>query len=368
MIKIYDRKQFGITIIELMIAMVLGLMLTAGISNVYLTTKNSYRLTENLSRLQESARFGMSMLTQDIRMAGFIPCRLGGNVNNTLDSTNSLLDFFNGSIVGYEGGVSTFPTDLPAVGTSSGDRVAGTDAVVILRGGDETYKINNHVPTSATFFLNDLHTLGDGDIALVCDGENAAILQLTNVQSTNITIVHNTGTATPGNCSKSLGGNGCDCSDTTCFEDHAFGPGSQLVKFEAMAYYIGISSYGDSRSLYRRRLDIDNATKSIAFQAEELLEGIESMQILYGEDTDSDTQAERYLTANNVTTWNDVISVRLGLLVHSPDQTNAVNDTNTYVVAGTPIADTVTAITHDGDRRLRYSFTSTVKMRNRGLN
>ena len=52
MIKISDRKQFGITIIELMIAMVLGLMLIAGISNVYLTTKNSYRLTENLSRLQ----------------------------------------------------------------------------------------------------------------------------------------------------------------------------------------------------------------------------------------------------------------------------------------------------------------------------
>jgi len=205
------------------------------------------------------------------------------------------------------------------------DRVAGTDAVVILRGGDETYKINNHVATSATFFLNDLHTLDDGEIALVCDGESAAIIQLTNVQGTNTTIVHNTGTATPGNCSKSLGGNGCDCSDTTCFEDHTFGPGSQLVKFEATAYYIGISSNGDSRSLYRRRLDIDHAANSIAFQAEELLEGIESMQILYGEDTDSDTQAERYLTANNVTTWNDVISVRLGLLVHSPDQTKAIS-------------------------------------------
>ena len=37
------------------------------------------------------------------------------------------------------------------------------------------------------------------------------------------------------------------------------------------------------------------------------------------------------------------------------------------MVAGTPIADTATAVTHDGDRRLRRVFTSTIKIRNRGL-
>ncbi len=141
------------------------------------------------------------------------------------------------------------------------------------------------------------------------------------------------------------------------------------LNFKAVGYYIGVSASGNSRSLYRRTIsEVDTAGTSIAFASEELLDGIENMQILYGEDTDSDTQPERYFTANNVTTWNDVVSVRVGFLSHSPDQINKINDTNSYNVAGTAIADTSTTITHDGDRRLRNVFNSTIKVRNRGLN
>lgn len=359
--------QQGFSIIELMVALVLGLLLTTGITKVYLTTKDTYNLSENLSRVQESVRFAMGYLTQDVRMAGFMPCRMTSNVANTLNSTESFLDFFNQSIVGYEGGVSTFPSGFPATGTNPGDRVAGTDAVVILRGDDEIYKVTQHNPVSAQFKLNDLHTMDDGDVVLICDGTDSAIFQVTNVNSSNVTVVHNTGTGTPGNCSKFLGGNG-DCSDQTGLEPHTYGPGSQLVKFNAVGYFIGVSASGTSRSLYRRRLNTDNGTTTVAFATEELLDGIENMQILYGEDTDSDTQPEQFFTANNVTTWNDVVAVKIGLLAHTPDQINKINDVNTYNVAGTQIADTGTTITHDGDQRLRYVFNSTVKVRNRGLN
>ena len=359
--------QLGFTIIELMIAMLLGLLLTTGITKVYITTKDTYNLSENLSRLQESARFAMGYLTQDIRMAGYMPCRKTANMANTLNSTESFLDFFNQSIVGYEGGVSTFASGFPSVGTSPGDRVAGTDAVVILRGSDEGYKVTQHNPVSAQFKLNSLHTLDDGDVALICDGTDAAIFQVTNVNSSNVTVVHNTGTGTPGNCSKFLGGNG-DCSDTTGLKAHTYGPGSQLVKFNAIGYYIGVSASGASRSLYRRRLDVNNGTTSVVFASEELLNGIENMQILYGENTDSDAEPEQYFTANNVTTWNNVVAVKVGLLAHTPNQINKINDINSYNVAGTQIADTATTITHDGDRRLRNVFNSTVKIRNRGLN
>ncbi len=360
-------KQKGFSIVELMIAMVLGLLLMAGVTKVYLSTKGTYNLSENLSRLQENARFAMHYLTQDARMAGFIPCRLSGNMANALYSAENYFDFFNQSIIGYEGGVSTFDSGFPSVGTSPGDRVAGTDAVVILRGGTEQYKVVQHNPTSAQFKLNDLHTLDDGDIALICDGTDAAIFQVTNVNSSNVTVVHNSGTGTPGNCTVQLGGNG-DCTDTTGMDPHAYGPGSQIVKFDAVGYFIGVSNSGNSRSLYRRRLGINNGTSTAAFAIEELLEGIESMQVLYGEDTDNDSEPERYFTANNVTTWNYVVAVKVGLLVHTPDQINKINDTNTYNVAGTQIADTGTTITHDGDQRLRYVFSSIIKLRNRGLN
>ena len=360
------RKQFGITIIELMIAMVLGLMLMAGISKIYITTKDSYNLSENVARLQENARFAMGYLIYDIRRAGFIPCKLGNNVNNTLDSTDNFLDFFNGAITGYDGSAFPAGTGFPAVGTNAGDRAAGTDAAVILGGGDETYKLDWHNGTSATLRITDLHTLANGDIILMCDGETATIFQVTNVNAANKQVTHQTGGAvSPGNCSQQTGGSGCDCSDATCFEIKDFGPESQLVKFEGTGYYIGISITGDSRSLYRLELNV--AAGVVGFPNEELIVGIENMQILYGEDTDNDGQIENYFTADNVTTWNDVFAVRLGLLTHTPDQINKINDTNTYMVAGTQIADTATAVTHDGDRRLRRVFTSTIKIRNQGL-
>jgi hypothetical protein len=53
--------------------------------------------------------------------------------------------------MGYEGGISTFPTEFPAVGTSPGDRVVNTDAIVVLRGDDESYTITQQNPTSAQF-------------------------------------------------------------------------------------------------------------------------------------------------------------------------------------------------------------------------
>ena len=50
---------------------------------------------------------------------------------------------------------------------------------------------------------------------------------------------------------------------------------------------------------------------------DEILEGIESMQILYGEDTNNDKPTNYYVTANQVSNWRDVVSIRLRLLMRS---------------------------------------------------
>ena len=361
------HKQSGLTVIELLIAMVLGLLLTAGISQVYVTTKSSYRLTENLSHVQESARFGMSILSQDVRMAGFIPCLKAENTSNTVDSTDVFFDFFNSSIIGYEGGVSTFPAGFPATGTGAGARVAGTDAIIVSGGGgNETYNIDWHNGGTQEMELDNLYTITAGELALLCDDTSTTLFQVTGVNTTTSRIQHTTtGSISPGNCSANLGGTGeCSCS-ATCFANKTFSGDAQLVKFNTIGYFIGVSSNADGRSLYRRNLNVAGGVAG--FQTEEVLRGVENMQILYGQDTDNDSQPDQYLTANNVTDWLEVVSVRLGLLVQSPDPINDVNDTNTYIVAGTPIADTATTITHAGDRRIRYSFTTTVELRNRGL-
>lgn len=93
-----------------------------------------------------------------------------------------------------------------------------------------------------------------------------------------------------------------------------------------------------------------------AGQPQELVEGVDNLVLLYGEDTDNDQAANRYVTADNVGTWNNVVSVRIQLLMASVQ--NSVS----------PIAQTYTfngASATAADRRIRSVFTSVITLRNR---
>jgi type IV pilus assembly protein PilW len=67
----FPYRQQGLSLIELMVAMVLGLLLVAGALQMMLTSQTIYRTTDTLSRIQENGRFALNFLTKDIRMAGY---------------------------------------------------------------------------------------------------------------------------------------------------------------------------------------------------------------------------------------------------------------------------------------------------------
>ena len=67
-------SQTGFTLIELMIAMLLGAFLIGGIMQIFLGSRQTYRMQENLSRLQENGRFAMEFITRDNRMMGYQGC------------------------------------------------------------------------------------------------------------------------------------------------------------------------------------------------------------------------------------------------------------------------------------------------------
>jgi len=71
------RHQLGVSLIELMIALVVGLLLLGGLIQVYLSSKQSYNAQEQLARMQEGGRFAMDLVTRDLRRSGF----WGGNVD-----------------------------------------------------------------------------------------------------------------------------------------------------------------------------------------------------------------------------------------------------------------------------------------------
>lgn len=61
----------GFSVVEIMISLLLGLLVVAGVSQIYLGSKQSYRLNEAQSRLQEDGRFALEFLARSIRIAGF---------------------------------------------------------------------------------------------------------------------------------------------------------------------------------------------------------------------------------------------------------------------------------------------------------
>jgi type IV pilus assembly protein PilW len=124
------------------------------------------------------------------------------------------------------------------------------------------------------------------------------------------------------------------------------------MKLEKIAYYAGTNANGNP-ALFRRYMEGANMV------TEELVEGVENLQFQYGEDTTGDSLANRYVNAANVTSFANVVAVRIGLLMHTEEEVSAETDTSTYNVL-------VQVIDPADDRRLRRIFTSTVKLRNKG--
>lgn len=346
-------KQQGFSVVELMVALLLGLFLVSGVTGMYLSSKQTYRMTDNLSRLQESLRFSLEFMSRDIRMAGYMPCRFPPTFSNVINGgTNWFLDFFNFGIRGYEGGVSTFPTEI------SSDVVAGTDAIAILKGGVYAATITIHDDAANRFNLQDSFPAGEfdqGEIALVCDPRQASIFQVWNSAAGAGTIDYgsNSGIA-PGNSTTDLG---------------IYGVDAQITPYEPVIYFIAPSSTNPNVNALKMRMleaQLTGGNETAVMNEEELLEGVESMQILYGVDIDNDQVADRYEAANDVaaTEWPNVIAVRLGLLMSTGEEVVTQIDTNTYNVAGTQISDTSTPA-HPADQKLRYVVNTTISLRNR---
>src|SRR5256885_4764983 len=61
----------GVTLVELLVAMTIGLVLIIGATQVYVDSHTAYAVNETTARLQENARYAMSVLEPDIRMSGY---------------------------------------------------------------------------------------------------------------------------------------------------------------------------------------------------------------------------------------------------------------------------------------------------------
>ncbi len=309
------RASRGFSLIELMIALVLGLLVVGAAIGIFLSNRQVFRSTDNLSFVQENGRVAFELLARELRQAASSPCSASAPVVNVLNNTTAWGTDWGDGIRGYDGQASQA---LPSVvtGTAARERIAGTDAVELRSGAAGDVTVVEHKPNSAQFKVSTTaHGLVDGDIVMVCDFVQAAIFQITTANSSNVTIVHNTGTGTPGNCTKSLKYPRlvpCVANPSGYF--YTYGPNSVIAKLKATAWYVGVSSSDPTRrSLYQVMLTRSGATPSSTVQ--EVAEGVQDMQLQY-----LSVGGVAYQDANAVGNWGEVTAVRVVLTMQSNER------------------------------------------------
>ncbi len=305
------RRMDGLTLIELMIALVLGLLVVGVAIGIFASNRQTYRATENLGWMQENVRVAFELMARDLREAGGNPCVNSLPIANVLNPPTSggwwaNLQHWGTAVRGYAGN-QAFPGD--SFGTGTAARRSGTEAIELMSGDDTVATIRAHNTGSNQFTVNTTtHGFGAGDVLLACNSRQAAIFQASAVSGANI--AHNSGGGPPGNCTASLGlvGVGEACSTREPFEFAA--PNSVITRLHATRWFIANNPSGRS-ALYQSRVG------SGAVVSDEVAEGVTNMQITYLRQG-----AATYETAVDVNgRWDEVIAARIQLTVESVENT-----------------------------------------------
>ncbi len=333
-----DASQRGFTIVEIMVAMLLGLILMAGVVSLMIGNKRSFNEQTEMSRLQENARFAIEFLTRDIRMAGYVGCSHDiAKVTNHLNQGAEDLLYVDNAI---EGANDVVPGSAPPSNSkwkpsdsidNVADMVAGTDAITI-----RFFRPTGHSLQSAMSAVSDdiaataVDGIGGNAVLAVSDCASADIFQVTGITGSNIERAAVSPAPLPGNSTTDL---------SKLYDNSA-----RLHHLYAARYHIR-QNPDNIPALYRY---VHSGT---GYRAQELVAGIEDMQIMYGDGT-------TFAAAVDVVNWENVNSVQIGLLVRTEDEMGVDVDNRAYNV----LNKTVPAA---GDRHRRKVFTTTIELRNR---
>jgi type IV pilus assembly protein PilW len=291
------------------------------------------------------------------------------NTFNNLNSSTTLPFNFAQAVSGFEA-VGTGPTQTfaptavdPGNSTTAADWAPNLTAPILNKAvkGSDVLVIRNVSAVSHALvgtFNSDIKVFAGatpadyavGDIAIVSDCTKASVFQVTGVTDTTaggvtrVDLAH-TAAGAPGN------------NLATWAVDQQYSDGAQVARAETWAYYVGNGS-GNHPALFQLRLQTSAGTTAALDPPEELVDNVDTMQILYGVDNDADNDVDVYSKADAVTNWANVVSVRIGLLVRAPEEYGTELDARTYLV-------NETGFNPVDDRRVRQVFMTTTGLRNR---
>ncbi len=346
-------RAAGLSLIELLIALALSATLIIGVTTIYLDSSQTSRLSNSLARIQEAGRIATEIIARDVRMSGFQGCADPNSISMTIIANDPpTADFFQTSLRGWEVDNGTWADGTEFDGESiEGNAVVGSDVISIQRG--EIVPINltgNMTATNANIQVaGQLALFEQDDIVLISDCENADLFRISS----------NPESGTWAHANNVNSGNRLS---------QAYNDTARIMRFSSTAYFVADTGRDDARgnavfALYRQRETNAGGT----FTVDELVEGIESMQVLFGERLASDNI--RYVPADTAgLNMSRVVAVKVGFLISSPESVQDGTDQLSYDLPGATVAPAGTAgasVFHPVDSRIRRTFESTINIRNR---
>lgn len=338
-----NRTQRGFSIVELMVAMALSLVLLAGVLAVLYSSKVTYAENERLARNQENARVATEMILRDMRSGGFQGCGrplVDGDLENLLVDPTALMRNFLEPLRGFEGSEGADADAEVAFGAP----LEIGDSVIVrgVRPGFPSFRLAIDPADGESPLAIEKPSgfaLPAGTPLLVSNCERGSIFAASSAigTDTNIDIDHETGAT--GGLENSLSDLGGGYTRLT----------AQISPLNTIAYFVKADA-GGVPSLWRM-VDDDAPTEPI-------IPGVERLEILYGEDTDGDQRADRYVAADEVGDWNAVTAASISVLVRSADEYGSDKESRAFDMLGTEVGPF-------NDRYQRTVFTTTASLRNR---
>jgi type IV pilus assembly protein PilW len=331
------RKHLeGFSLIELLIALGIGVFMTVVLLTTYQVNKRDYTQQDQRARLQENLRFALDFIGKDLRQAVNLGCAQGfANIaiapEVTADAERNAIITAQG-LIGANAATNTGTTIEPTPGntlvgtggglrgvnyrnTASGSLSTSADyytAVQATLVPDRLYlmttisgpyrltakvnagaKVVNNIQ-STTGFTSDAATVTRFALITDCNGGRGDLFQVQSITGTSITAATSSG----------FGG--------LSFDYNA--PTSLIYEIAFVAYDVYFAGGTEGIALARRPVGpSDNRQAVVSY--------IENLQVLYGVDSDADGSPNFYQTATvvgNTGNWPNVVSLQVTVVGQSP--------------------------------------------------
>ena len=384
--RLLGRSQRGVSLIELMVSIGLGLAIIVSVAAVYVAAKQTHRYQETSGRLQEDAGFALDLIAKDLRVAGFGGCLgvssvtagtpavttyypssglspanpdgvIGPNPLATLEPTNAgvtVQPMMPGSIVR---GFDSLPSALYA---SSGTVTVSSSSGSLFFYSGGTHAVAVSAPMAASSapvaidddpykWRNETHASGVFDFVVSSCSASSLFKGKVGSAGPPYQISHD---AALDNVADAFADGSIYSTDAMVFP------------LEWQLYFVATRSGAATPSLYG--ISYNGNQRSLA---QELVPNVESMRLNYGENTSTapDGVSPSLVTdvwrtaAADVTDWSRVTAVRIGLMMVSNE-----DNANPEVALVVPklLGQTYTLPTGASSMRVRKAFSTTVVLRN----